>query len=269
MGGLGLRPILVGAVGPDFADYRSWLERHGVDTESVHVSEVAAHGPLRVHDRPGREPDRLVLPRRDERGARDRAGAGGRPRGRPRPRPDRGQRPRGDGPAHRRVPVRGSRSPPTPPSSWRGWTAPRSASSSTARRTCSPTSTRPRSPSRRPAGPATRSSPGRHPGHHPGAEGVRIERKGEATIQVPTPGAEGRPDRRRRRFPGRLPGRAGLGAHPERCAQVGSLLATYVIETVGTQEYELARRHFLERIARPTATRRPRRSPPHICLARP
>ncbi len=40
MGCLGLRPILVGAVGPDFADYRSWLERHGVDTESVHVSEV-------------------------------------------------------------------------------------------------------------------------------------------------------------------------------------------------------------------------------------
>jgi adenosine kinase len=41
MGKLGLRPILVGAVGADFADYRSWLERHGVDCGSVHVSEVA------------------------------------------------------------------------------------------------------------------------------------------------------------------------------------------------------------------------------------
>jgi adenosine kinase len=40
MGCLGLRPILVGAVGNDFADYRSWLERHGVDCESVHTSEV-------------------------------------------------------------------------------------------------------------------------------------------------------------------------------------------------------------------------------------
>ncbi len=40
MGILGLHPVLVGAVGPDFADYRSWLERHGVDTESVHVSDV-------------------------------------------------------------------------------------------------------------------------------------------------------------------------------------------------------------------------------------
>src|SRR5262249_36811811 len=41
MGQLGLRPALVGAVGADFADYRSWLERHNVDCGSVHVSEVA------------------------------------------------------------------------------------------------------------------------------------------------------------------------------------------------------------------------------------
>jgi adenosine kinase len=39
---LGLRPALVGAVGSDFdLDYRSWLDRHGVDTASVHVSETA------------------------------------------------------------------------------------------------------------------------------------------------------------------------------------------------------------------------------------
>lgn len=41
MGQLGLKPLLVGAVGADFADYRSWLERHGVDCDSVHISEVA------------------------------------------------------------------------------------------------------------------------------------------------------------------------------------------------------------------------------------
>ncbi len=40
MARLGLSPALVGAVGEDFLDYRSWLERHGVDCESVHVSEV-------------------------------------------------------------------------------------------------------------------------------------------------------------------------------------------------------------------------------------
>jgi adenosine kinase len=38
---LGHRPLLVGAVGQDFVDYRSWLDRHGVDTSFVHVSEFA------------------------------------------------------------------------------------------------------------------------------------------------------------------------------------------------------------------------------------
>lgn len=37
---LGQSPILVGSVGEDFADYRSWLERHGVDCASVHTSNT-------------------------------------------------------------------------------------------------------------------------------------------------------------------------------------------------------------------------------------
>ncbi|HEX3782983.1 MAG TPA: carbohydrate kinase family protein [Pseudonocardiaceae bacterium] len=41
MGVLGAHPVLVGAVGNDFADYRSWLERHGVDCTGVRVSETA------------------------------------------------------------------------------------------------------------------------------------------------------------------------------------------------------------------------------------
>jgi adenosine kinase len=40
MANLGEKPLLVGAVGEDFVDYRSWLERHGVDCHSVHVSET-------------------------------------------------------------------------------------------------------------------------------------------------------------------------------------------------------------------------------------
>jgi adenosine kinase len=40
MANLGLSPVLVGAVGEDFADYRSWLERHRIDCESVHCSLV-------------------------------------------------------------------------------------------------------------------------------------------------------------------------------------------------------------------------------------
>ena len=39
LGRLGLRPVLVGAVGEDFEEYRSWLQRHNVDCDSVHVSE--------------------------------------------------------------------------------------------------------------------------------------------------------------------------------------------------------------------------------------
>jgi len=37
---LGLAPVLVGAVGEDFVEYRAWLERHGVDCGSVHVSST-------------------------------------------------------------------------------------------------------------------------------------------------------------------------------------------------------------------------------------
>ncbi len=41
LGQLGLPSLLVGAVGRDFEpEYRGWLERHGVDTSPVHVSEL-------------------------------------------------------------------------------------------------------------------------------------------------------------------------------------------------------------------------------------
>jgi adenosine kinase len=38
LGVLGLRPLLIGAVGADFADYRCWLEDHGVRTAGVRES---------------------------------------------------------------------------------------------------------------------------------------------------------------------------------------------------------------------------------------
>ncbi|MEU6127284.1 carbohydrate kinase family protein [Streptomyces sp. NPDC047123] len=40
MGQLGSRPVLVGAAGSDFGEYRAWLDRHGVDTASVRISET-------------------------------------------------------------------------------------------------------------------------------------------------------------------------------------------------------------------------------------
>ncbi len=40
MAQLGAQPVLIGAVGEDFDDYRAWLERHGVDCQHVFVSPV-------------------------------------------------------------------------------------------------------------------------------------------------------------------------------------------------------------------------------------
>nr|WP_203673883.1 MULTISPECIES: carbohydrate kinase family protein [unclassified Streptomyces] len=40
LGRLGIRPLLVGAAGVDFAEYRQWLEGNDVDTASVRVSET-------------------------------------------------------------------------------------------------------------------------------------------------------------------------------------------------------------------------------------
>jgi adenosine kinase len=40
LGALGLRPVLVGAAGVDFAEYRDWLAEHGVETRHVRISPV-------------------------------------------------------------------------------------------------------------------------------------------------------------------------------------------------------------------------------------
>ena len=40
MGALGLNPILIAAVGKDWVDYQDWLNRHGVDTSHVLVSQT-------------------------------------------------------------------------------------------------------------------------------------------------------------------------------------------------------------------------------------
>ena len=85
-----------------------------------------------------------------------------------------------------------------------------------------------------------------------GPKGAMVERRGEPALHVPCPAEEriadptGVGDAFRAGF---LAGVA-WGVSPERCCQVGSMLATYVIETVGTQEYELGRAHLLDRLAR-------------------
>jgi adenosine kinase len=84
-----------------------------------------------------------------------------------------------------------------------------------------------------------------------GAEGVRVERSGEEPILVPAvpevakvePTGVG--DAFRAGFLAALEWELSL----ERAAQLGCLLAVYVVEKVGTQEYSLAQDAFVQRFA--------------------
>jgi len=104
-----------------------------------------------------------------------------------------------------------------------------------------------------------------------GPSGVRIERKGADMIQVPTPKETHKADPTGVGDAFRAGFLAGLawGLPLQRCAQVGSLLATHVIESVGTQEYELARRSFLLRIREAYGDQAADEIGAHISLARP
>jgi adenosine kinase len=88
-----------------------------------------------------------------------------------------------------------------------------------------------------------------------GAQGVRITRKGEDgavhVLEVPTAKEEAKADPTGVGDAFRAGFIAGLswGTGEELAAQVGCMLATLVIETVGTQEYDLSRGRFLERFA--------------------
>ena len=82
-----------------------------------------------------------------------------------------------------------------------------------------------------------------------GAKGARVEEHGTPTITVPAPPENAKVDP-----PGigdsfRSGFLAGLswGLDHERCAQIGSLVATFCLETKGTQEYLFDREQFMER----------------------
>jgi adenosine kinase len=85
-----------------------------------------------------------------------------------------------------------------------------------------------------------------------GAQGVRIDRKGEEPILVAVPEEERKAEPTGVGDAFRAGFLTGLswGVSLERAAQVGCMLATLVIETVGTQEYELRRGHFMERFTK-------------------
>jgi adenosine kinase len=85
-----------------------------------------------------------------------------------------------------------------------------------------------------------------------GSEGARIESIGGETIKVSCPQEIARVDPTGVGDSFRSGFVAGLawGLSHERCAQVGSMLATYVIETTGTQEYRFTSEEFLARFVK-------------------
>jgi adenosine kinase len=85
-----------------------------------------------------------------------------------------------------------------------------------------------------------------------GSRGVRIERVGDPVIEVGCPEEDTKADPTGVGDAFRAGFLSGLawGVGLERAAQVGCMLATLVIETVGTQEYTLRRTHFMDRFTK-------------------
>ncbi|MEC4019333.1 carbohydrate kinase family protein [Streptomyces sp. H27-D2] len=253
MGLLGLSPVLVGAAGTDFAEYRAWLDRHGVDTASVRISEVqhtarfvcttdTDHNQIAsfytgamsearqielqpVADRLGGLD--LVLIGADDPEAMIRHTEECRSRGLPFAADPSQQLARMETDDIRLL-VDGAQYLFTNEyekaliESKAGWSADEILGKVGVRVTTL------------------------------GAQGVRIERVGEATIEVGCPEEDAKVDPTgvgdafRAGF---LAGRS-WELSLERSAQLGCMLATLVIETLGTQEYELRRGHFMDRFTK-------------------
>lgn len=272
MGCLGLNPVLVGAVGPDFADYESWLQRHGVDTRGVHVSDthhtarficttdseqnqIASFYPgamsearnIELHpvvEAVG-EADVVLIGANDP-GAMLRHSEECRFRGYPFAADPSQQLARMEGPEIMPL-IEGATYLFTNEyeSALIEQKTGRSAADIAAMVEIRVTTL--------------------------GADGARIERRGEAPVTISVPPEERRAD------PtgvgdafraGYLSGQR-WGLLDERSAQIGALLATYVIETIGTQEYQLAQAHFLERLARTYGDAAAAEVEPHLNCPRP
>ncbi len=251
MGCLGLDPVLVGAVGQDFAEYRSWLERHRIDTESVHVSELrhtarfvcttdSDHaqiasfyaGAMREAREIELEPvaarlgglDLVVISANDPE-AMLRHTEECRTRGYPFLADPSQQVAWMEGTGIRQL-VDGAAYLFTNEyeaalvEQKTGWSAEEILDRVQTRVVTL------------------------------GAKGVRIDRKGEPSIQVDCTPEERKADPTGvgDAFRAGFLAATAWGLPLERAAQVGSLLAAYVIETVGTQEYELGKAVFLERL---------------------
>ncbi|WP_030616565.1 carbohydrate kinase family protein [Streptomyces sclerotialus] len=253
MGQLGTAPILVGAAGNDFGEYRAWLDRHGVDTASVRISEVlhtarfvcttdADHNQIgsfytgamsearlielqHVAERVGGLD--LVLIGADDPEAMIRHTEECRSRSIPFAADFSQQIARMDGDDIRTLMdgaayLFSNEYEKGLIESKTGWTDEEILGKVGTRVTTL------------------------------GASGVRIEREGEPVIEVGVPEENAKADPTGVGDAFRAGFLSGLawGVSLERAAQVGCMLATLVIETVGTQEYELRRSHFLDRFTK-------------------
>ena len=253
MGVLGLRPVLVGAAGADFADYRAWLERHNVDTESVRISEVlhtarfvcttdtdhnqiasfytgAMSEARQIELQPVAERIGgldLVVIGADDPEAMLRHTEECRTRGYAFAADPSQQLARLQGEDIREL-IEGAtylfsnEYEEALIESKTGWTSEEVLARVGTRITTL------------------------------GPKGVRVERAGADPVEVGTPEEERKADPTGVGDAFRAGFLVGLAWElgPERAAQLGCMLATLVIETVGTQEYELRRGHFMERFAK-------------------
>nr|WP_223186694.1 carbohydrate kinase family protein [Streptomyces sp. CBMA29] len=253
MGQLGTSPILVGAAGNDFAEYRSWLQRHGVDTSSVRISEVlhtarficttdADHNQIGSFYTGAMSEARLIELQAvaDRVGGLDLVSIGAddpeamirhteecRTRGIPFAADFSQQIARMDG-DDIRVLLEGAAYLFSNEyekgliEAKTGWSEEEILDRVGTRVTTL------------------------------GSHGVRIDRKGEEPIQVGCAEEQTKADPTGVGDGFRAGFLSGLawGVSLERAAQVGCMLATLVIETVGTQEYELRRGHFMQRFSK-------------------
>jgi adenosine kinase len=272
MGCVGLRPLLVGAVGSDFADYRSWLERHNVDTGSVHVSDV-------------RHTARFICTTDSEQNQIASFYPGAMSEAREIELQPVAERVGGldlvvVGPNDPEAMLRHTRE-----CRFRGFRFAADPSQQLARMAGEEisqlidgaaylfTNEYEAALIEQKTGWSSAEILDRVDMRVTtlGAKGAMVESRGEPTVYVDCPDEERKADPTGVGDAFRAGFLAGVawGLPPDRCCQVGSLLATYVIETIGTQEYEVTQNRFLARIAQAYGDAAAADIEPHLRCARP
>ncbi|MFZ9909702.1 MAG: carbohydrate kinase family protein [Candidatus Nanopelagicaceae bacterium] len=101
------------------------------------------------------------------------------------------------------------------------------------------------------------------------SDGAKVERKGAKEVRVSVPKEKAKVDPTGVGDAFRSGYLAGIawGLEAERCAQLGSMIATYVIETKGTQEYRFNKSSFLARFTGAYGAQSASEIEPHLQIA--